>query len=384
MRTFTCYCGNRLYFENSRCLRCGRQTAFDPESLVMSALEPQAEGTWLALSLPSDRCRVRLCQNTLDFDTCNWLVNKDSSHTYCLACRMNSVIPDLTKPRRVALWFKVEQAKRRLLFTLLSLRVPVLTKQQNPTTGLAFQILADERLDADSIDADTHNQVTTGHYFGCITINLMEADDSIREQMRERMNESYRTLLGHFRHESGHYYWFLLVDNSPWLEPFRALFGDERADYAEALASHHAGEEEGSDWQKQYISRYATTHPWEDFGETWAHYLHIVDTLETAWDANFEIEGQRLNSPLEQEPLQYGLGLNRESALQAESFPSFLEDWFVLSAALNRLNRSMGLPDAYPFVLSKKAIQKLTFVDQLVRQAALPVLFPESPLDRSD
>jgi hypothetical protein len=89
-------------------------------------------------------------------------------------------------------------------------------------------------------------------------------------------------LLGHFRHEVGHYFWDRLVATDPHqLEEFRVLFGDDRQDYGEALKRHY---DEGApaNWQDTYISMYATMHPWEDFAETWAHYLHIVDTLETA------------------------------------------------------------------------------------------------------
>ncbi len=371
MRTFTCYCGNRLYFENSICLKCGRLTGFDSTSLTLSAFDARPDGTWLALNPNIYNQVFQRCRNGIEYDTCNWMVEQCSTDSYCISCRMNELIPDLTLPRRKELWFKVEQAKRRLIYTLLALRLPVLPKRQFPNNGLAFRVLADERLDADSIDVATFDRVTTGHYFGCITLNLMEADDSKREQMRERMNERYRTLLGHFRHEAGHYYWFLLVDNGPMLAPFRELFGDERQDYAAAIAMNQPppGASDTLTWRDQYISRYASVHPWEDFGETWAHYMHMIDTLETAWDANFEIEGKRLHSPLEDRSRQFDLEWGTRPDEQGKSFPFFLDDWLVLSSALNRLNRSMGLKDAYPFLLSEKIMEKLGFVHRLIQSS---------------
>src|SRR5437868_9942335 len=121
----------------------------------------------------------------------------------------------------------------------------------------------------------------TGHKDGIVTMKVEEADDVTRVRVRTQMREPYRTLLGHFRHETGHYYWDRLIANSDWLEPFRGLFGDERASYAEALDRHY---QQGAplDWQPQYVSAYATMHPWEDWAETWAHYLHMMDAVDTA------------------------------------------------------------------------------------------------------
>jgi hypothetical protein len=198
----------------------------------------------------------------------------------------------------------------------------------------------------------------TGHHSGIITINIMEAEDSAREMMREQMNEGYRTLLGHFRHEIGHYYWDRLVNGTEYLAQFRELFGDERLDYQQALRDYYQrGQETG--WQSGYISAYASSHPWEDWAETWAHYLHMVDTLETANDAGFSIESRRASAPAE--------SVNRDFLqIPGESFDALMEDWSSLVIGLNALNRSMGLPDAYPFILSAPAMNKLRFVHQLV------------------
>jgi len=185
---------------------------------------------------------------------------------------------------------------------------------------------------------------------GVITINIAEAEHSAREEMREKMNEQYRTLLGHFRHESGHYYWERLVADNGRLDAFRALFGHETDDYQAAIARHY-GEGPPADWPNRFVSAYASMHPWEDWAETWAHYLHMVDTLETAADHGFHLAGRPLALPFD----------------DGAEFDAMLGDWKLLSSAMNDLNRSMGLPDAYPFGLPDPAVEKLRFVHQVVR-----------------
>ena len=132
------------------------------------------------------------------------------------------MIPDLSLPENLSRWRALEAAKHRLFYTLFQLRLPVETQAESPA-GLAFQFLADVGPGAPS--------VMTGHADGVITINLAEADDAERERRRQQMGELYRTLLGHFRHEIGHYYWDRLIANTPHLEEFRRIFGDERQDY---------------------------------------------------------------------------------------------------------------------------------------------------------
>jgi hypothetical protein len=129
----------------------------------------------------------------------------------------------------------------------------------------------------------------TGHENGIITIALTEADDIERERRRHDMGEPYRTLLGHFRHEIGHHFWDLLVRDGGRLSECRALFGDDSQDYATALRSHYQGSAP-ADWQQRYVSAYAASHPWEDFAETWAHYLHIIDTLEMAGHFGIKVQ----------------------------------------------------------------------------------------------
>ena len=270
MRLFTCQsCRQLLYFENVVCERCGHALGYLPEPATLSALEAEG-GAWLPLAGGGPH---RYCAN-YEHGTCNWLVPFAGDTPFCLACRHNNTVPDLSNPNNLPPWQRLELAKHRLIYTLLRLDLPLITKAEDEERGLAFDFLADPAYGSGP-------PVLTGHDNGLITINLAEADDAERERRRSAMGEPFRTLLGHFRHEVGHYFWDRLVRDGGQLEPFRALFGDETTDYGEALKAHYA---RGPlpDWQERYVSSYAAAHPWEDWAETWAHYLHIIDTLETA------------------------------------------------------------------------------------------------------
>jgi hypothetical protein len=207
--------------------------------------------------------------------------------------------------------------------------------------------------------------VLTGHAQGVITLNVAEADDAERVKRRVEMHEPYRTLLGHFRHESGHYYWDRLVDEGGRVEAFRQVFGDERADYGQALQAHYARGGALPDWQEHYVSAYATAHPWEDWAETWAHYLHMVDLLETAaaYNTRVSLPGQ-------------GIGLDEVINPLGTARPSFdalVRQWVPLTLMVNSLNRSLGQEDAYPFALSPNALGKLRFVhDGIAETRARP------------
>jgi hypothetical protein len=198
----------------------------------------------------------------------------------------------------------------------------------------------------------------TGHSGGVITISLAEADDAERERRRNALREPYRTLLGHMRHESGHYYWTRLVEDTDRLDAFRAQFGDERDDYAAALQGHYTNGPV-ADWQTRFVTAYASAHPWEDWAETWAHYLHIADTLETAAACGVSIRPRRGDEPaLPKVPDTAGT--------PATSFDRLMASWYPLTYLLNNLNRGLGLADGYPFVLSPPAVEKLRFVHDTV------------------
>jgi hypothetical protein len=222
MKLFECQnCAQPLYFENTRCESCGLALGYLPASDVVTALRP-SEDVWEALAAPGKR--YRYCANAVH-KVCNWLIFADLEEKYCAACRHNRTIPDLSQTTNLNNWRLIEIAKHRLFYTLLKLKLPLATKAEDPD-GLAFDFLAD------GADVATTAPVLTGHAAGLITINLAEADDAERERRRHRMRELYRTLLGHFRHEIAHYCWDRLVANSPSLEKFRDLFGDERRDYS--------------------------------------------------------------------------------------------------------------------------------------------------------
>jgi hypothetical protein len=260
------------------------------------------------------------------------------------------VIPSLDVPGHAAAWSRIEAAKRRLLFTLMELGVPLPDRTEDPQRGLAFEFLADPEPGG--------KKVLTGHADGVITINIAEADDAERERRRAAMGEPYRTLLGHMRHESGHFYWDHFILGTPELDEFRALFGDERTDYNTALGAYYQrGAQSG--WQDAFVSAYATAHPWEDWAETWAHYLHMVDTLETAAACGLSLKPRRDDEPTMPEA-PYPV------SPQPASFERLIDSWFPLTYMLNNLNRGLGLCDAYPFVLSPAVIAKLRFADSVV------------------
>jgi hypothetical protein len=299
--------------------------------------------------------RLRLCQNYETHEVCNWSVAADDANPLCRSCRLTRVIPDLSEATRVGRWHRLEAAKRRLLVTLFALQLPIVDRTQDPIGGLAFDFKADP-------DDPDGPPVMTGHADGVITINIAEADDAERERRRQNMREPYRTLIGHMRHEIGHYFWDRLIAGMPSLEDYRRLFGDEQQDYDKALAAHYASGPP-DDWPSRFVSAYASAHPWEDWAETWAHYLHMMDTLETAADSGLQLQPWRADDPT----------LTRLSpavTLTDVPFESLLDRWFPVTYILNNLNRGMGLPDAYPFVLSTTAIEKLAFVHQVITRAA--------------
>jgi hypothetical protein len=349
MKVFHCdHCEHLVFFENTRCLGCDRTLAYLPDQQIMGALVEHPGGRWR--SPREDREELyRLCANYESEGVCNWAVQADDSNPLCPSCRTTRVIPDLGRPGHKDAWYRLEVAKRRLIENLLNLGLSL--EDDSSHGGLSFEFLADS-------DVPDAPRVLTGHAQGVITVNVAEADDAERERRRHDMHEPYRTLLGHFRHESGHYYWDRLLNDGPGLEGFRQLFGDERADYGAALKNHHA--EPASDWQEHFISAYASAHPWEDWAETWAHYLHMTDALEMAGACGVSLRPRRADEP----------ALETRAPGRTVSFERMIEDWFPLTYLLNSLNRGLGQPDAYPFVLSPAIVEKLRFVHETVQERA--------------
>lgn len=311
MRRFTCRCGRPVYFDNHSCMFCQRALAFDSESLDMLAEDEPGSG-------------LAFCSNRHSVIRCNWLSPAGGP---CLSCRTSKLIPALSKPKNRERWRKLEGAKRRLLYQVLRIGLPVDEER------LKFVFKEDRRTNPDVSD----DHVSIGHARGVITINAAEADEVYREQMRAALNEPMRTLLGHFRHESGHYYFDIVVDDSNRSEA-RELFGDETSDYDAALRRYYdAGPP--PDWPARFISSYATAHPVEDWAETWAHYLHIRGVLEVA-----EVTGLTGRVELD----------------------NWRDEFIDLIIKVNEVLRSMGMADAYPFVITDVIAAKIDFVHRAV------------------
>jgi hypothetical protein len=351
MKLFRCqFCGQLLYFDNTKCEKCGRRLGYIPGAEILSALEPEGDN-WRARA--SKGKLYRFCANA-EFGVCNWLVDANSTDMFCVACRHNRTVPDTSIASNVAAWRKIEIAKHNLFYTLLKLKLPLdgrVDQDEAKREHLTFDFLASPAVPG-------AENVMTGHDNGLITVALEEADDAERENRRTSMHEPYRTLAGHFRHEVGHYYWDVLVRDGGQLEDYRTVFGDERADYGQALQNYYANGAPAN-WRDNFVSAYATAHPWEDFAETWAHYLHIVDTLEMA-----RAFGMHVNPPLAKEG-----ELEAEVDFQpyrAPDVPTLVDTWIPLSNALNALNRTMGQPDIYPFILSPAVVKKLGAVHDLI------------------
>lgn len=349
MKRFSCErCGARVFFENVTCEGCKAQLGFIPQELTMGSFESDADpsGPMARLSSAS-QSSYRRCVHRLPPVACNWMVGADDTEPLCVSCRTTEVFPTLDKLENGPRWSRIEAAKRRMTYGLLSLNLPVPNKDVDPRDGVAFHFLE---------DTDPKKKVLTGHDDGLITLNIAEADDAHREDVRTRMHEPYRTLLGHFRHEIGHYYWDRLIADTPWQERFRALFGDERADYGEALQRHY--ESPVADWPERFISVYASSHPWEDWAECWAHYMHLWDGLETAAAWGLRLDAAVPNTP----PVEANAIGGGEQGFRER----VVADWLPISQFSNAMSRSMGGHDAYPFVMPDPVLEKLEFIHQVI------------------
>jgi hypothetical protein len=355
MKVFHCdHCGHLLFFENTQCLSCGHRVAYLPDLELVGSLEPDAADPtrWSSPLQRAGGRTYRLCRNYTEYDVCNWAIDMSDEHLLCISCRLTHVVPDVAQPDVRRAWYRLETAKRRLVYTLLNLRLPLDGKDTNPTGSLAFEF---------RMEGEGPSPVLTGHANGVITINMAEADDAERERRRTALHEPYRTLLGHMRHESGHHYWDRLIRDSA-IDRFRAIFGDERQDYQQALKKHYDQGPLG-DWPLRFVTAYASSHPWEDWAETWAHYLHMIDTLEMAAACGLSLEPRRAGEPVVADLPPPDLSANLD-------FDRLIENWFAVTYLLNNLNRGLGMADAYPFVLPGPAVDKLRFVHEDVSQAS--------------
>lgn len=330
MRDFACpNCGQRLTFENSVCLSCDSPLGFSLDDMALLVI---AESGHAGAVDPGD---YQLCAN-MHVAECNWLV---AGHGLCVSCALTRKRPHDSDTRALPAFARAEHAKRRLIVELHELKLPIVGRDRDPDHGLAFELLSSET-----------ETVVTGHHNGVITLDLAEGDDVHREQLRVAMDEPYRTLLGHFRHEIGHYYFYRLIDPSTgYLARFRELFGDPDADYQEALDRHYR-EGAPAGWQQRFVSSYATMHPAEDWAETFAHYLHIRDALDTSAACGLAPAA----ATFERHPVG------------PSAFGKIIDMWLPLSWSLNMVNRSMGHDDLYPFVLPAAVLEKMQFIHTVI------------------
>jgi hypothetical protein len=335
VRAFRCeVCGAELFFENSVCVTCGSAVGYSRE-----------HGTVIAVSEDHP-----ICAN-LNRCGCNWIADPTSTLGLCFSCRLTRTRPADADTVGLAQYWIAEAAKRRLIFGLDELELSI--KISDGSGGLAFDLLS-----------STHGKIITGYQNGLITLDLAESNDAHREALRESMDEPYRTVLGHFRHEIGHYYCELLALTNGRREEFRELFGDETISYEEALQRHYSGGG-GNAWQDHFISAYATMHPLEDFAEVFGHFLHIADTLQTA--AEFRLLPQPAQDDVS--TLHEIAKKPRVALLERPLAELIAQTWLPLTRGLNQINRSMGKADLYPFVLAEPVIAKVAFVADLVATA---------------
>ena len=349
MQIFECTnCTHPVYFDNIVCIKCQYQLGFDSKNIKMISLYQDQSGQYKEAATGKG---YHYCKNH-NLDVCNWVIADEDKSEYCISCSLNRIIPDISKPEYLERWKKIELAKHRLIYALLRWNFPIISKAVDYEKGLAFNFKSDSTM-PDGL------RVMTGHENGLITMNIVEADDVEREMARNSMDEVYRTVLGHFRHEIGHYYWERLIWNTENLEPFRVKYGAETFGYQEAIKQYYKNGAP-SDWNQNYISAYATMHPWESWAETWAHYMHIVDTLETAYFYGLTID------PKVHEAVTVKSALINENAYHCMDFDTIFNHWLPLSFMMNSINRSMGMRDVYPFVINLKVKEKLRFIHNVI------------------
>ena len=366
MQTYRCTCGNRLYFENSCCLVCKREVGWCEVCSTMTALEPVSDASGQPTSeylCGHDNCRhtLRKCVNYSVENICNRcyaaephvttpqngaIATGQPANCLCAACQLTETIPDLSINGNREKWGRLEAAKRRLLYTLDRLGLPY----ADAVPKLTFDFKADiEHPTNEWRNAGPVDIVYTGHANGKITINIREADDAAREQMRVQFHEAQRTLIGHFHHEVGHYYWGLLVQNRREKD-FRKLFGDHNAvPYEQAMSAYY---ETGprAEWHDSYISPYASSHPWEDFAETFALYLDMISVLDTAAHLFKSIRAN----------------------FRSRTVKPLIERFQEVGILVNEFNRTVGLIDLVPEVVVPTVVKKLAFIHTLVKGASQP------------
>lgn len=365
MTPFACtHCGRTVYFENTHCESCGSLLGFVPGERRMVSFEPvatvgeAASAGWLKReAVASDRGAATAprhdhgmpCGNRTAHQVCNWMLDPGDAGPLCQSCRLTQVIPSLAGAHHLGQWAAIERAKRRLMYTLMGLGLtPRPIGADRLGRGLCFQLLEAQ---------PGGPPVLTGHVEGVITLNIAEADDVHRETTRVAMGEPVRSLLGHLRHEVSHYLQWRHVEDSPAMDRCRRAFGNEHEDYGAALQRHYR-QGPPADWPSTHVSPYASAHPREDWAETCAHFLLVVDALETASAWGLRLDGP---APARPAPRAFADGPLDDRVLT---------QWLPLAQFLNAMNRSLGLPDSYPFLLPMPVLDKMACVQALLDEAA--------------
>ncbi len=306
-----------LWFDNLSTAD-GTPVAYDPQARAFLPMPP-------------------FCANR-DIIGCNWIAPKEGA--FCRSCAMTALAPDPNIPNAMTNWAETEAAKR---WVLDNLGRWYWFRPEDPGTRPVFHMLA-----------EGHMPVQMGHANGVVTISVAEADPLVTTSRRQALDEPYRTMVGHMRHEISHMLWWRLSLREDFLLAFREMFGDEREDYPTALTRHY---ENGppADWRQRYLTSYASAHPHEDWAETAAHLLHLTDITDSliasglsspdvpsgSWDPYHETDSNKL-----------------------------IHIAASLAMRVNHVNRSMGLSDLYPFILSDAALRKMAFVHNWLRRGA--------------
>jgi hypothetical protein len=350
LKVFHCtHCEHLVFFENATCVRCQHTLAYLQDRELVGALNPLPDGKWQCI-VGDQQPLYRLCDNYARESVCNWAIPEQDPHSLCYSCRFTHVLPDLGQPANRTAWYKLEVAKRRLLYTLVRLGAAPISKADDSEKGLAFAFLAD------TSEVGTA-PILTGHANGTITINVAEADDVERERRRAQLHEPYRALLGHFRHESGHYYWDRLIKDGPALETFRELSATNgrimRMRFTTIISK--VRRQTGRAILSPPMPRHIPGRTGQKRGLT-----IFTSSIRLKQQCGLALRPHRSDEP----KLKHGLD---PTVRGGQSFDQLLESWFPLTYILNNLNRGLGLPDGYPFVLSPSAIDKLRFVHSTVR-----------------
>lgn len=338
MHVFHCdRCGAILPFDAATCGSCDAIIGYVGDDRRLRVLSPTADPAVFRLD-GADQL-VWHCLNAAW--GCNWTVPNEADNTWCRSCQLTRGRPDVGRPDAVAAWVEAEAAKRRLVHQLDGVGLPIVVRSDANPDGLAF----------DLVHLPGEGGIT-GHLDGVVTLDLTETDEVHRDDLRRRLGEPFRTVIGHLRHEVGHHYWGYLVQPGDGLDEFHDLFGDPELDYAAAIDQYYATAT--ADWDAtRFISSYATSHPHEDWAETWAHYLHITDALDTA-------VAHDLVPP-------DSAGLLIGDHVGALEFGEILDAWRPINRAVSAVAATLGTPPPYPFEPSGRVIDKLSFVHRRLR-----------------